>query len=164
MTESDGHNDKVNLLGLSRQKMEQFFVDIGEKKFRAGQVMKWIHQYGVDDFEAMTNVSKVLRARLAELAEIRGPEVPFDEVSQDGTRKWVMRMAEGNSIEAVLIPDGERGTLCVSPRRLAAASTAVSAPQASRDSTGTCHRRKSLASSGPRCGPSCRLTGPRNAP
>lgn len=114
MTESNGHTDKVNLLGLPRHKMEQFFVDIGEKKFRAGQVMKWIHQYGVDDFEAMTNVSKALRARLSELAEIRGPEVLLDEVSQDGTRKWVMRMAEGNSIEAVLIPDGERGTLCVS--------------------------------------------------
>ncbi|PAU80911.1 23S rRNA (adenine(2503)-C(2))-methyltransferase RlmN [Halovibrio salipaludis] len=106
--------EKVNLLGLPRHKVEQFFVDIGEKKFRAGQVMKWIHHYGVDDFEAMTNVSKTLRARLAEIAEIRGPEVLLDETSSDGTRKWVMRMAEGNSIETVLIPDGERGTLCVS--------------------------------------------------
>ena len=116
MTEAnrDKVTDRVNLLGLSRHRMEQFFVDMGEKKFRAGQLMKWIHQYGVDDFEAMTNVSKTLRARLAEIAEIRGPEVLVDEVSDDGTRKWVMRMAEGNSIETVLIPDGERGTLCVS--------------------------------------------------
>lgn len=113
-SDRDRASDKVNLLGLSRHRMEHFFVDIGEKKFRAGQVMKWIHQYGVDDFEAMTNVSKALRARLAELAEIRGPDVLVDEVSRDGTRKWVMRMAEGNSIETVLIPDGERGTLCVS--------------------------------------------------
>ncbi len=106
--------EKVNLLGLPRHKMEQFFVDIGEKKFRAGQIMKWIHQHGVDDFEAMTNVSKALRTRLADIAEIRGPEVLLDESSQDGTRKWIMRMAEGNSIETVLIPDGDRATLCVS--------------------------------------------------
>ncbi len=106
--------EKVNLLGLPRHKMEQFFVDIGEKKFRAGQIMKWIHQHGVDDFEAMTNVSKALRSRLADIAEIRGPEVLLDECSQDGTRKWIMRMAEGNSIETVLIPDGDRATLCVS--------------------------------------------------
>lgn len=105
---------KVNLLGLSRRKMEDFFVAMGEKKFRASQVIKWIHQHGVDDFEAMTDVSKALRLRLAEVAEIRGPDVLLHETSTDGTRKWVMRMAEGNSIEAVLIPEGERGTLCVS--------------------------------------------------
>jgi len=105
---------KVNLLGLSRQKMEAFFLEMGEKKFRAGQIMQWIHQRGVDDFDAMTNVSKALRQRLSEVAEIRGPEVLMHEKSEDGTRKWVMKMAEGNSIETVLIPDGERGTLCVS--------------------------------------------------
>jgi len=105
---------KVNLLGLSRQKMEAFFLEMGEKKFRAGQIMQWIHQRGVDDFDAMTNVSKALRQRLSEVAEIRGPEVLMHEKSEDGTRKWVMKMAEGNSIETVLIPDGDRGTLCVS--------------------------------------------------
>ncbi len=116
MTEARTTNTegKVNLLGLSRRKMEQFFVDLGEKKFRASQVMKWIHQQGVDDFSAMSNVSKTLRERLAEVAEIRGPEVLLDEYSRDGTRKWIMRMAEGNSIETVLIPDGDRATLCVS--------------------------------------------------
>ncbi len=74
-----------------------------------------MHQRGVDDFDQMTNMSKSLREQLKEVAEIRGPpEVVYDETSKDGTRKWVMRMDNGNSVETVLIPDGERGTLCVS--------------------------------------------------
>lgn len=107
-------SDKVNLLGLSRSKMEAYFLEMGEKKFRARQVIQWIHQHGVDSFDEMTNVSKALRAKLSDIAEIRGPEVVFHEQSSDGTRKWVMKMAEGNSIETVLIPDGDRATLCVS--------------------------------------------------
>ncbi|QCF27877.1 23S rRNA (adenine(2503)-C(2))-methyltransferase RlmN [Hydrocarboniclastica marina] len=106
--------DKVNLLGLSRKKMEAFFEALGEKKFRANQVIQWIHQHGVDDIDAMTNVSKALRTRLHEVAEIRGPEVVHHHQSRDGTRKWVMKMAGGNSVETVLIPDGDRATLCVS--------------------------------------------------
>lgn len=106
--------DKVNLLGMSRKKMETFFEELGEKKFRASQVIQWIHQHGVDDFEAMTNVSKALRTRLAAVAEIQGPDVVLHHQSRDGTRKWVMKMAGGNSVETVLIPDGDRATLCVS--------------------------------------------------
>ncbi len=106
--------EKVNLLGLTRSKMEQFFADMGEKPFRAKQVMQWIHQYGVSDFEQMTNISKVLRAKLAEIAEVKVPEVTYKDISSDGTRKWVMRMGGGSSIETVLIPDGNRGTLCIS--------------------------------------------------
>lgn len=111
MTES---TKKVNLLGLSPAKMEAFFEEIGEKKFRATQVLKWIHQLGASDFEEMTNISKSLRQKLAEVAEIREPEVIMEKTSKDGTRKWVIRTDGGSSVEAVLIPDGERKTLCVS--------------------------------------------------
>src|SRR5690606_21261316 len=106
--------EKANLLRMSRQKLEEFFASIGEKRFRATQVMQWIHQFGVTDFEQMTNVGKALRTKLAEVAEIRPPEVVYQDYSKDGTRKWVMRMPGGSSIETVFIPDGDRGTLCVS--------------------------------------------------
>ncbi|PAV26257.1 23S rRNA m(2)A-2503 methyltransferase [Tamilnaduibacter salinus] len=106
--------DKVNLLGMPRAKLESFFESLGEKKFRARQLLLWMHHRGVDDFDQMTDVSKKLRQKLKEVAEIRGPEVVYDETSKDGTRKWVMRMDSGNSVETVLIPDGQRGTLCVS--------------------------------------------------
>ena len=107
-------NTKINLLGLSPAKMEEFFADLGEKKFRAQQMLKWIHQFGQSDFEAMTNMSKPLRERLAEVAEIKLPEVVYEDTSKDGTRKWVMRVDGGSSIETVYIPEKERGTLCVS--------------------------------------------------
>jgi 23S rRNA (adenine2503-C2)-methyltransferase len=105
---------KVNLLGLSPAKMEAFFADLGEKKFRAQQMLKWIHQYGQSDFEQMTNMSKALRVKLAEVAEIALPKVVFEKTSEDGTRKWVMKMPGGSSIETVYIPEKDRGTLCVS--------------------------------------------------
>ncbi|WP_299182485.1 23S rRNA (adenine(2503)-C(2))-methyltransferase RlmN [uncultured Neptuniibacter sp.] len=105
---------KVNLLGLSPAKMEAFFDEIGEKKFRATQVLKWIHQLGASSFEEMTNISKALRQKLTEVAEIREPEVLMEKTSKDGTRKWVIKTDSGSSVEAVLIPDGERKTLCVS--------------------------------------------------
>ncbi|MFE8069620.1 23S rRNA (adenine(2503)-C(2))-methyltransferase RlmN [Marinobacteraceae bacterium S3BR75-40.1] len=106
--------EKVNLLGMSRKKMEAFFESIGEKKFRATQVLQWIHQHGVRDIDEMTNVSKALRAKLADIAEIQAPEVVFHHESRDGTRKWVMKMDGGNSVETVLIPEDGRATLCVS--------------------------------------------------
>ena len=106
--------EKTNLLGMPKAKLEAFFESLGEKRFRATQVLQWIHQRGADDFDQMTNMSKALREKLKQVAEIRGPEVVYDETSKDGTRKWVMRMDNGNSVETVLIPDGERGTLCVS--------------------------------------------------
>ncbi|TWH76689.1 23S rRNA (adenine2503-C2)-methyltransferase [Azomonas agilis] len=105
---------KINLLGLTQPQLEQFFESIGEKRFRAGQVMKWIHHFGVDDFDAMTNVGKALREKLRACAEIRGPEVVSQDISSDGTRKWVMRVASGSLIETVYIPQNGRGTLCVS--------------------------------------------------
>ncbi|MCX4025559.1 23S rRNA (adenine(2503)-C(2))-methyltransferase RlmN [Endozoicomonas sp. SM1973] len=105
---------KTNLLGLTKPKLEAFFESIGEKKFRATQVMKWIHHYGVDNFQEMTNLGKSLREKLAELAEIKGPEVVSQHFSEDGTRKWVVRVASGSCVEAVFIPERGRGTLCVS--------------------------------------------------
>lgn len=116
MTASTGavETTKVNLLGLTQPQMESFFDSIGEKRFRAGQVMKWIHHFGVDDFDAMSNVSKVLREKLKACAEIRGPEVVSQDISTDGTRKWVVRVASGSCVETVYIPQGGRGTLCVS--------------------------------------------------
>lgn len=107
-------SSKTNLLNLDRRDMEAFFTGIGEKAFRASQVLKWVHQLGVDDFDAMTNLSKALRARLREMAEIRAPEVVLDRESRDGSRKWLLRLEDGNCIETVFIPEDDRGTLCVS--------------------------------------------------
>ncbi|EAQ67380.1 radical SAM enzyme, Cfr family protein [Marinomonas sp. MED121] len=107
---------KVNLLGLPPKKMIEFFESIGEKKFRATQVLKWIHQKGADDFDQMTDVSKALRHKLKDISEIRAPEVVSQNISNDGTRKWIIRTEGGgnNCVETVLIPDGDRATLCVS--------------------------------------------------
>ena len=106
--------EKVNLLGLPLGKLQQFFVELGEKPFRAAQVMKWIHQRGVTDFAEMSDLSKALREKLAQVAEIRIPEVQFEQKSRDGTMKWVLRLDSGNSVEMVYIPERERATLCVS--------------------------------------------------
>jgi 23S rRNA (adenine2503-C2)-methyltransferase len=106
--------DKVNLLGLSPAKLEAFFADLGEKRFRAQQVSQWIHQRGVDDFERMSNLSKPLRAKLKDIAEIRPPELVQQLDSVDGTRKWLIRVSGGSCVEAVFIPEKNRGTLCVS--------------------------------------------------
>ena len=105
---------KTNLLNFSRQELEGFFADIGEKSFRATQLLKWIYHEGIDDFDLMTNISKGLRTRLGELAEIRLPEIESEHPSKDGTVKWVLRLDNGNHIEMVFIPEPERGTLCVS--------------------------------------------------
>ena len=113
VTDSDGQ-PRVNLLGLSLRQMEQFFLDIGEKKFRAQQVLKWIHHAGVTDIASMSNLGKALREKLLEIAEVRPPEVVSQSDSADGTRKWAIRVDGGGLVETVLIPDGGRGTLCVS--------------------------------------------------
>ncbi|CAK0757465.1 23S rRNA m(2)A2503 methyltransferase/tRNA m(2)A37 methyltransferase [Gammaproteobacteria bacterium] len=106
--------DAVNLLDLDRRAMEAFFVGLGEKPFRAVQVLPWIHRFGVVDFNAMTNLSKSLRARLQEIAHITPPEVLLHQEAADGTHKWLMKLRDGQAIETVYIPDGERNTLCVS--------------------------------------------------
>jgi 23S rRNA (adenine2503-C2)-methyltransferase len=106
--------EKINLLDLNRQELEAFFLAGEEKSFRAGQVMKWIHGRCVADFESMTDLGKGLRAGLRDYAEIRLPEVVADQYSHDGSRKWLLRLADGNCIETVFIPEDGRGTLCVS--------------------------------------------------
>lgn len=105
---------KTNLLGLDRAQMEAFFLDLGDKKFRAQQVMKWIHHQGVRDFQQMTNLGKALRDKLESVADITPPEVVEQHDSNDGTRKWAIRVNGGALVETVLIPDGDRATLCVS--------------------------------------------------
>lgn len=105
---------KTNLLNLDRCALEAFFIALGEKPFRAAQVMKWIYHEQIIDFAAMSNLSKALRAQLTECAEIRPPEVVLDQASRDGSHKWLMRLDSGNSIETVFIPETDRGTLCVS--------------------------------------------------
>ena len=105
---------KVNLLGMTRAQLEHFFAEMGEKKFRAQQVMKWIHHQGVCDFQVMTNLGKALRDRLETLAEITPPGISSQQDSTDGTRKWAISVTGGALVEAVLIPEGDRATLCVS--------------------------------------------------
>jgi 23S rRNA (adenine2503-C2)-methyltransferase len=105
---------KVNLLGLSRVQMEDFFLGLGEKKFRAQQVLKWIHHAGVTRIEDMSNLGKALRDKLIDIAEVRPPEIASQKDSSDGTRKWAIRVDGGGLVETVLIPAGNRATLCVS--------------------------------------------------
>jgi 23S rRNA (adenine2503-C2)-methyltransferase len=108
------HQDRVNLMGLSRVQMEQFFLDLGEKKFRAQQVLKWIHHGGVTRIEDMSNLGRTLREKLLQVAEVRPPEIVSQQDSSDGTRKWAIRVDGGGLVETVLIPAGNRATLCVS--------------------------------------------------
>jgi len=105
---------KINLLGLDKKAMQEFFVSIGEKPYRADQILKWVHFQGVTDFQAMTNISKDLRNKLADTAEITVPQVLLEKPSADGTHKWLIRMNDGNCIETVFIPERTRGTLCIS--------------------------------------------------
>ena len=106
---------RVNLFDLDRIGLERFFEEtLGEKRFRAHQLMKWIYHQHVTDFAQMTDVGKALRSKLEEHCEIRPPTVMFDKPSADGTHKWLLGMDAGNAIETVFIPDKGRGTLCVS--------------------------------------------------
>ncbi len=106
---------RVNLLDFDLPALRRWFTDeLGEKPFRAQQVFQWLHQHGVDDFAAMTNISKALRAKLAEVAEVRMPEPVLAQPSADGTRKWLLRLDDGQCIETVFIPEAGRGTLCIS--------------------------------------------------
>lgn len=107
-------HEKVNLLNFDRQGLEAYFTEIGEKPFRAAQLLKWIYQFGVDDFDAMSNFSKSLREKLSDIAEIKLPEIVAEQHSDDGTIKWLLRLDSGNSIETVFIPENDRGTLCIS--------------------------------------------------
>ena len=107
-------SSKVDLLGLDYDALVVFFESIGEKSFRAKQVMKWIHQLGVSDFDLMTNISKPLREKLKQHAWIRSPKIVTEQLSDDGTIKWLIEVDQQNCIETVFIPEADRGTLCIS--------------------------------------------------
>lgn len=104
---------KINLLDLNRKQMRELFVSMGEKPFRADQIMKWIYHYCYDDFDQMTDINKVLRAKLKEIAEIKAPEVSEEQRSADGTIKWAIKVGS-QQVETVYIPEDDRATLCVS--------------------------------------------------
>jgi len=103
-----------NLLDLDADGLTAWFAARGEKPFRARQVLRWMHRFGVDDFEQMTDVAKSLRAKLAAEAEVRGPLPVRDSTAADGTRKWLLDVGGNNAVETVFIPEETRGTLCVS--------------------------------------------------
>jgi 23S rRNA (adenine2503-C2)-methyltransferase len=104
----------LNLLDLDRDGLSAYFSEIGEKSFRANQLVQWIHQKGVTDYRLMSNLSMALRDHLQASTVIRMPEVAYDATSSDGTRKWLLQLDDGNRIETVYIPEDDRGTLCVS--------------------------------------------------
>ena len=104
----------VNLFGMDRERLRATFASIGEKPFRADQIMQWIYRRGVDDFGGMTNISKDLRTRLESSFVVRPPELLAEQKSVDGTRKWVLKVGGGQAIETVFIPEKDRGTLCIS--------------------------------------------------
>lgn len=106
--------DKTNLVDLGQKDLEELVVGLGSKAFHGRNLFKWIHKHGVVDFDAMTDLSKTLRARLREETEIRLPQLAQEHPSADGTRKWIMALADGQRVETVFIPEGRRTTVCVS--------------------------------------------------
>jgi 23S rRNA (adenine2503-C2)-methyltransferase len=108
-------SERVNLLGLPRAQLETFVATrLGAKPFRARQLMKWMYRRGAADFSSMTDLKQEFRAQISEIAEIAVPEIVTEQVSKDGTRKWMLRMDEVQGIETVYIPEPDRGTLCIS--------------------------------------------------
>jgi 23S rRNA (adenine2503-C2)-methyltransferase len=107
-------SSRINLMDLDLEQLTAFFLNLGERSFRAEQVFKWIHARGVEDFALMTDLSKSMRGLLPELCEIKAPEIAEEKRSNDGTVKWLMRLADQNFIETVFIPEADRGTLCIS--------------------------------------------------
>lgn len=105
---------KTNLLDLDRKGMESFIQTLGGKAYHGRNLLKWIHKHGLTEFDAMTDLSKPLRAGLREKAGVEIPEVVYEQPSRDGTHKWVLELSCNNRVESVFIPDGDRGTLCVS--------------------------------------------------
>ena len=105
---------KTNLLDLNRQGLREFFHSIGEKPFRADQLMKWIYQQGESDFTKMTNLNKELRGKLEANCEIKAPEIAYHQQASDGTIKFALRLEGGQEVETVWIPEADRATLCVS--------------------------------------------------
>ena len=105
---------KTNLLNFDLNSLTDHFAQMGEKPFRAKQVMRWIHQGGAENFDEMTDLAKSLRAKLQEKAQVGIPALMAAQESRDGTRKWLLDVGTGNGVETVFIPEAERGTLCIS--------------------------------------------------
>ena len=113
-TTESSQQEKINLLDLDAEGIRVWCASIGQKPFRATQLARWIHRYCCDDFDAMTNLAKEFRARLKDLAYIKAPSIIREHKSADGTRKWLFDVGNGNAVEAVFIPEDDRGTLCIS--------------------------------------------------
>lgn len=113
-TTESSQQEKINLLDLDAEGIRFWCASIGQKPFRATQLARWIHRYCCDDFDAMTNLAKEFRARLKDLAYIKAPSIIREHKSADGTRKWLFDVGNGNAVEAVFIPEDDRGTLCIS--------------------------------------------------
>lgn len=107
-------SDLINLLDFSSEQLIDYCGELGEKPFRAKQLLRWIHQFGVSEFDQMTDLAKSLREKLATRAQVLAPKVISDHTSSDGTRKWLVDVGQGNAVETVFIPEEGRGTLCVS--------------------------------------------------
>ena len=103
-----------NILNFDAQQLTDWFAEMGEKPFRARQVLRWVYKEGVADFDAMTDLAASLRSKLKERACVQTPQVMREELSADGTRKWLLNVGTGNAVEAVFIPEADRGTLCIS--------------------------------------------------
>ena len=103
-----------NLLDFDGQQLTAWFASMGEKPFRARQILRWVHKVGEPDFSAMTDIAVLLREKLQQQAYVAAPQVMRDEISADGTRKWLLDVGTGNAVETVFIPEAGRGTLCVS--------------------------------------------------
>ena len=113
-TKNAKESAKINLLNLDHQGLRDYFAAIGEKPFRADQIMKWIYHFGYSDFEQMTNLNKKLREKLQRNCEIKAPEISEKQVSKDGTIKYALVLEGGQEVETVWIPENDRATLCVS--------------------------------------------------
>lgn len=113
-TTESSQQEKINLLDIDAEGIRVWCASIGQKPFRATQLARWIHRYCCDDFDAMTNLAKEFRARLKDLAYIKAPSIIREHKSADGTRKWLFDVGNGNAVEAVFIPEDDRGTLCIS--------------------------------------------------
>jgi len=107
-------HEPVNILGTGRSELREFLGALGERPYRADQLMRWVHHLGQADFAQMTDLSRELRERLPQVAEVAAPRVESEQRGADGTRKWMLRLADGNGVEMVFIPEPDRGTLCVS--------------------------------------------------
>ncbi|XKM13570.1 bifunctional tRNA (adenosine(37)-C2)-methyltransferase TrmG/ribosomal RNA large subunit methyltransferase RlmN [Orbaceae bacterium ac157xtp] len=111
---TNSQSEKINLLNFNRPQLREFFVSLGEKPFRADQVMKWIYHFGYDDFDLMSDINKKLRDQLKQIAEIKAPIIAEEQRSSDGTIKWALDVGNNQLIECVYIPEKDRATLCVS--------------------------------------------------